>query len=44
VVRDGQLVPITGDTRLRPGDDVLVLAEPSLRKQLITAFEGSSVP
>jgi len=40
VVRDGQLVPITGDTRLRPGDDVLVLAEPDLRERLITAFEG----
>jgi cell volume regulation protein A len=44
VVRDGQLVPITGDTTLRPGDDVLVLADPGLRKQLITAFEGPSVP
>jgi len=43
VVRDGQLVPITGDTRLRPGDDVLVLAEPGLHEQLITAFEGPSV-
>ena len=42
VVRDGQLVPITGDTTLRPGDDVLVLADPSLRRQLITAFEGRS--
>ena len=42
VVRDGQLVPIKGDTRLRAGDDVLVLAEPGLRDQLITAFEGPS--
>ena len=40
VVRDGQLVPITGDTALRPGDDVLVLADAALHKQLITAFEG----
>ena len=40
IVRDGQLVPITGDTTLRPGDDVLVLANPALHKQLITAFEG----
>ena len=40
VVRDGQLVPITGDTTLRPGDDVLVLADPALHEQLITAFEG----
>ena len=42
VVRDGQLVPIKGDTRLRAGDDVLVLADPGLRDQLITAFEGPS--
>ncbi len=40
VVRGGQLVPITGDTRLRAGDDVLVLAHPELRGSLITAFEG----
>ena len=40
VVRDGQLVPITGDTALRPGDDVLILADAALHKQLITAFEG----
>jgi cell volume regulation protein A len=42
VVRDGQLVPIRGDTRLRAGDDVLVLAHPGLRERLITAFEGPS--
>jgi potassium/hydrogen antiporter len=42
VVRDGQLVPIKEDTRLRPGDEVLVLAEPGLRRKLITAFEGRS--
>jgi cell volume regulation protein A len=40
VVRDSRLVPIAGDTRLRPGDDVLVLADPSLREELIRAFEG----
>jgi cell volume regulation protein A len=40
VVRDGQLVPIREDTVLRPGDDVLVLADPGLRGQLATAFEG----
>ena len=44
VVRDGQLVPITGDTRLRAGDDVLVLAHPDLREKLITAFQGPSAP
>ena len=42
VVRDSRLVPIAGDTRLRPGDDVLVLADPSLREELIRAFEGPS--
>jgi cell volume regulation protein A len=42
VVRDGQLVPIRGGTRLRPGDDVLVLADPGLRDKLIRAFEGPS--
>jgi potassium/hydrogen antiporter len=40
VVRDGQLVPIKDDVRLRPGDDVLVLADPGLRDELVTAFEG----
>lgn len=40
VVRDGQIVPIKDDTRLRPGDEVLVLAEPGLHRKLTTAFEG----
>jgi cell volume regulation protein A len=40
IVRDGQLVPVKGDTKLRAGDDVLVLAPPGLDKSLITAFEG----
>jgi cell volume regulation protein A len=40
VVRDGQLVPITGDSRLQAGDDVLVLADANLHDQLIAAFEG----
>jgi potassium/hydrogen antiporter len=40
VVRDGQLVPIKGDTRLRAGDDVLVLAPPELGEKLTAAFEG----
>ena len=42
IVRDGQLVPLKGDTRLRAADDVLVLAPPDLRETLITAFEGRS--
>jgi cell volume regulation protein A len=40
VVRDGQLVPIKEDTRLRPGDDVLVLAHPDLHGKLRTVLEG----
>ena len=40
VVRDGQLAPITGDMRLRPGDEVLVLADPGLHGELTAAFEG----
>jgi cell volume regulation protein A len=43
IVRDGQLVSITGDTKLRADDDVLVLAPPGLREKLTTAFEGRSV-
>ncbi len=40
VVRDGQLVPITEDMRLQPGDEVLVLADPGLHEKLTAAFEG----
>ena len=40
IVRDGQLVPIKGDTTLRAADDVLVLAPPDRRAKLITAFQG----
>jgi cell volume regulation protein A len=39
VVRDGQLVPIGEHTILRPGDDVLVLADPALHSKLVSAFE-----
>jgi cell volume regulation protein A len=42
IVRDGQLVPVKGGTRLRPGDDVLVLADPGLHEKLTTAFAGPS--
>ena len=44
VVRDGQLVPITEDMRLQPGDEVLVLADPGLRGDLTAAFEGHAGP
>jgi cell volume regulation protein A len=40
VVRGGQLVPIREDTRLQPGDEVLVLADPGLHGKLVTAFGG----
>jgi cell volume regulation protein A len=40
VVRDGQLVAIRPGTRLRAGDDVLVLASPGLHEKLARAFEG----
>ena len=39
IVRDGQLVAITSDTRLKAADDVLVLAPPDLRGKLTTIFE-----
>jgi cell volume regulation protein A len=44
VVRDGQLLPITDDTRLQPGDDVLVLADPDLHEKLVTCFEECPPP
>jgi cell volume regulation protein A len=40
VIRDGRLVAIKGDTRLRAGDDVLILAPAEMRQKLITVFEG----
>ncbi|HVX44541.1 MAG TPA: cation:proton antiporter [Mycobacteriales bacterium] len=39
IVRAGQLVPVTGDTRLQAGDEVLVLADPDLRDELAQTFE-----
>ena len=43
IVRDGQLVPLKPGTRLRPGDDVLVQADPALHEKLARAFQGPSV-
>jgi hypothetical protein len=37
-VRDQQLVTVGGDTVLHPGDDVLVLADPDLRDELLALF------
>lgn len=39
VVRDQQLVPVSRDTRLRSGDDVLVLSDPDREQELRAAFE-----
>ncbi|MGH3281278.1 MAG: potassium/proton antiporter [Trebonia sp.] len=41
IVRDGQLVPVKAGTRLRPGDNVLVLADPDLHDELTRAFAGT---
>jgi cell volume regulation protein A len=38
-LRDQQLVPVTGDTRFQPGDEVLVLADPDLQGRLEELFE-----
>jgi cell volume regulation protein A len=40
VVRNGQLLPVHGDTALRAADEVLVLADPRLHPALVAAFEG----
>ena len=42
VVRTGQLVPVRSETKLRAGDDVLVLADPALHDELTTVFERPS--
>jgi cell volume regulation protein A len=40
IVRDGQLVPIKVGTRLRPGDNILVQADPDLHDKLTRVFGG----
>ena len=42
VVRDGRLVPAGGDTTLRAGDDVVVLADADRYAELRAAFTGAS--
>jgi len=44
VVRAGRLVPVNGETELRHGDEVLVLADPSLVDALRVAFEQPAAP
>ncbi len=41
VVRDNQLLPVKGDTPLRAGDQLLVIADPELRDALLATFAGS---
>jgi len=43
VVRQGRLVPVSGDTTLQAGDDVMVLADPALRAELEGAFTQPAV-
>ena len=40
VIRDDELLPVNGDTRLRARDVVLVLATPELRADLTATFGG----
>lgn len=39
VVRDGQLLTVTGDTELRAGDEVMILAHPDQRDELAAIFQ-----
>lgn len=38
VVRENQLLPVRGDSTLRAGDDVLILADSDSRKNLVATF------
>lgn len=40
VVRADRLLPVRGDSLLQAGDEVLVLADPSLRDRLVATFSG----
>jgi potassium/hydrogen antiporter len=41
-IRNQELLPVNGDTRLQAGDEVLVLADPDLHGQLRQTFEHSA--
>jgi cell volume regulation protein A len=41
-IRNQELLPVNGDTRLQAGDEVLVLADPDLHSQLNQTFEHSA--
>jgi potassium/hydrogen antiporter len=40
ILREGRLLPVTGDTELRAADDVLVLGDPDCRERLSATFES----
>ncbi len=42
VIRDGELAPVRGNTPLRAGDDLLVLADPRREDELAAVFTGSA--
>jgi len=44
VIRDGTLLPVTGDTTLRADDDVLVLADPDEAENLARCFTTPASP
>jgi NhaP-type Na+/H+ and K+/H+ antiporter len=44
VVRDGTLLTVTGDTTLRGGDDVLLLADPEETAPLERYFTTPTTP
>lgn len=44
VVRNGQLMPVKGQTELLAGDEVLILADPDAREELVAVFESPSAP
>src|SRR6201996_1398866 len=44
VIRDGALLPVGGDTILRVGDDVLILAEPEEASALKNCFTAPAAP
>jgi len=43
-VRDLNLVPVTSNTRLQAGDEVLILAEPEIQPALAELFERPVPP
>ena len=43
-VRQGSLIPVSGDTQLLPDDELLVLAQPELREQLLDTFSRPASP